>query len=150
MVKKELLTISDFKIRKCKKEDYRFFYNLINKTLVIPFISKYFKPNSQRVKEDFLRDYQDIKIILLKRKRIGLYQIQRDDKTLIIVKLFLIPDYQSKGVGRLFMDYFETLDYKKISLEVWDNNPAVHFYKKLGYIIIKKKKHKIHMQKLLR
>jgi ribosomal protein S18 acetylase RimI-like enzyme len=83
------------------------------------------------------------------KKRIGFYQLTPNGKTLEITRIFLTPSYQGKGIGTWYMRYFETLGYNHLFLEVWDNNPACLFYKKLGYKKIKNKNHKILMEKRL-
>ena len=83
------------------------------------------------------------------KRRIGFYQITPKKDCLDIRRIFLSPAYQGKGIGKKFMDYFETLDYNRLRLQVWENNPAQHFYKKLGYIIINKKEHRLEMEKRL-
>lgn len=89
-------------------------------------------------------------ILLEGKKRIGFYQLTPRGKELDITKIFLSPSSQGKGIGSQLMKKFEVLGCKKITLRVWDNNPALKFYKKLGYKITKKENHKIHMEKNLR
>lgn len=55
----------------------------------------------------------------------------------------VLPDYRSYGVGTLLMNrLFELLrerGYKRTSLSVQRNNPAVRFYERLGYKITDEK-----------
>ena len=132
--------------RKCKKEDHKFVYNLTKKTL-FPYIFQYFKPSKKRFTQGFNKDYKQIIILLKGKRRIGFYQLTPLNKQLDITRIFLSPNYQGKGIGSNLMKDFEGLGYKKITLQVWDNNPAVKFYKKIGYKRIKEENHKIHMEK---
>jgi len=54
-----------------------------------------------------------------------------------------LPDYRGQGIGTMLMnDLFEQLrkcGYKRTSLSVQQNNPAVRFYKRLGYEITEEK-----------
>jgi GNAT superfamily N-acetyltransferase len=136
--------------RHCKVSDFKFFANLIEKTLR-KYIEAYFPFDKNHVKQGFYEGFKKIIILMKGKRRIGLYQItEHNSNTLEITRIFLIPSYQKKGIGTWHMKHFETLGYNKIILEVWDNNPAQFLYKKLGYKTVKKKNHKIHMEKILK
>ena len=55
----------------------------------------------------------------------------------------VLPEYRGQGIGRLLMNrLFELLcnnGYKRTSLSVQQNNPAVRFYERLGYKITDEK-----------
>ena len=55
----------------------------------------------------------------------------------------ILPDYRGQGIGTLLMNrLFELLrerDYKRTSLSVQQNNPAVRFYERLGYRVTDEK-----------
>ena len=139
----------EFSERKCKKEDYKFFYKIIKETL-IPYISKYFPPNPKIIREGFKRDYKKIVVFMKGKRKIGFYQITPSKNSIDITKIFLSKNYQGKGIGLKLMKKFEKLPCKKITLQVWENNlPAKKFYENLGYAFVKKEKHKIHMEKRL-
>lgn len=101
--------------------------------------------------ERFKNDYMERTIIMRKSRRIGLFQLNKNKDQLQINGLLISPFYQSKGIGSHLMTYFEEVakqeNLKKIELSVWDNNPAVKFYKKNGYTITQKKSHKFTMIK---
>lgn len=49
--------------------------------------------------------------------------------------LFILDDYQGQGIGRKLQSYVKSL-YSSLELEVYsDNESAVKFYKKCGFII---------------
>lgn len=56
-------------------------------------------------------------------------------------KLYVLPEHQKTGAGRVLMDHaFEIARSNhatQLILNVNRNNPAVHFYKKIGFSIIK-------------
>lgn len=135
--------------RKCNHDkDYDFVYETTKETLY-PYISKFLNPTKERFTEKFEKDWKHMIILIHDNKKIGFYQLNPEKDVLEIVKIFFIPEYQKKGLGTLFMKRFENMGYKKITLEVWENNPAVNFYKKLGYKPVKTTAHKIHMEKEL-
>jgi len=134
------------KERKCKKSDYPFYRNLIRLTIK-QHIESYRPFTYEKVHERFIGTYPEIKVLMKGKRRIGIYQIRPHGKKLEIVRIFLMPSYQRKKIGIWYMKQFETLGYKTLILEVWDNNPARFFYKKLGYKTTGKKNHKISMEK---
>jgi ribosomal protein S18 acetylase RimI-like enzyme len=135
--------------RKCRKSDYDFVYRIARETL-FPIIHKYVEPDKEKFDNSFLREYKSFVILMMGKRRIGFYQLQREGNVIHIVKIFLSPAYHGRGIGRELMGYFETLGARKLVLQVWDNNPAYKFYKKLGYKRVLKKNHKIFMEKDLR
>lgn len=136
------------KTRVCKKSDYNFVFGLVKKT-IFPYVAKYFKPSKQMFDERFAKDYNKRVLLIKGKKRIGFYQLIPKDNKLDITGIFLSQTYQNKGIGRYLMHYFETLGYKKLELQVWENNPAYHFYKKIGYEVISKNQHKYLMKKII-
>ena len=138
-----------FTIRKCKKSDYEFCYGLIEKGL-FPYFEKYGGLDKSKFKNNFNSKYSRMKIIEKGKRRIGFYEISKDENCkhcLYIDKMFISPSYQKKGIGKFLMNYFETLDSKKIRLTVLENNPAKVFYTKLGYKLISKKNHRLLKEK---
>lgn len=63
-----------------------------------------------------------------------------DDESLILNKIYLLPELKGKGYGRILMDtivnYARHRPFKSISLLVNRYNPAVTFYKRQGFDII--------------
>ena len=137
------------KTRKCSKKDYAFVYGLTNK-LLFPYIPKYAKISKKEFDEDFYKRHKEILILIKGKRRIGFYHISPDiyeKRALYLSKIIISPTYQEKKIGSFLMKHFETLGYDKIKLQVWRNNPAFHFYVKLGYRIISRKGGKYLMEK---
>jgi ribosomal protein S18 acetylase RimI-like enzyme len=65
-----------------------------------------------------------------------------DDKTPELA-ISTLPEYRGQGIGTaLMLHLFELLrerDYERTSLSVQKNNPAVRFYKRLGYEVTDEK-----------
>jgi ribosomal protein S18 acetylase RimI-like enzyme len=65
-----------------------------------------------------------------------------DDKTPELA-ISILPEYRGQGIGTaLMLHLFELLrerGYSRTSLSVQQNNPAVRFYKRLGYEITDEK-----------
>ena len=55
-------------------------------------------------------------------------------------KIYLLPEAQGKGAGKLVMDAIENLARKNqsvaVSLNVNRYNNALHFYKKVGFEVV--------------
>ena len=134
--------------KKCKKSDYGFFRDMIKNSLG-NYVSQYFKFDFKHVRTSFQTTYKDVIILSKGKRRIGFYQIIPKNYELEVTRIFLSNSYRGKGIGKWYMQYFETLGFRRIFLEVWDNNPVKTFYIKLGYKQIGKKDHKVTMEKIL-
>lgn len=147
---KKAFNINGYKVtcRKCKRSDRDFVLNLLRET-IFPYVSEYFEPSIEMFDERFYSDYPEKKILLRGQRRIGMFQLSEGNQRLVITGLFLHPQYQGKGIAKHLMRYFEKIairkGYNKIELLVWDNNPAQHFYEKLGYEKMSHQKHKFLM-----
>ncbi len=68
------------------------------------------------------------------------HEIIASKSTIRIHKLYVNPDYQKKGIGRLLYTYIYDIgaSAKLNSLELYVNrtNPAVEFYKSIGFEIV--------------
>ena len=55
----------------------------------------------------------------------------------------ILPEYRNQGIGAMLMnrlfDLLRERGYKRTSLSVQENNPAVRFYERLGYIVTDEK-----------
>lgn len=143
--------MNPFKIteRKFRDSDYAFFRDVIKKTMY-DIISKYKTFNSKHFKESFEKTKKEMRLLVKGKSRVGFYLLRPEGKKLDITRIYITPRYQGKGIGTYYMKHFETLGYKRLTLEVWDNNPAKHLYRKLGYKTVKKHNHKIVMEKIIK
>jgi len=79
-------------------------------------------------------------------KIIGFLKLNRtdDNKTIEMQSLYLLKDYQKKGIGRkLFEKAFEEarkLRYKKMKIGCLEGNPSNGFYLKMGGKLIGRRK----------
>ena len=135
--------------RKARQSDYRFFRDLVKNSL-FHYIIQYGPFNFRYLRESFRRTKEDIRILMRGKRRIGLYQLTPKGASLEITRIFLAPSYRGKGIGTWYLRHFENLGYSRLTLQVWENNPARHIYKNLGYKTIAIKDHKLHMEKLIK
>ncbi len=64
-----------------------------------------------------------------------------DDRKFKLHKLYVLPQYQGKGVGQLLIQYINntirSAQQTILSLNVNRHNTAVEFYKRLGFRVVK-------------
>ena len=80
------------------------------------------------------------RIILYKQKPAGRFYTWENDNEIRLVDITLLPQFRSKGIGTgLLQDLIKKSNkvQKKISLHVEPVNPALHLYRRLGFIHIK-------------
>lgn len=69
------------------------------------------------------------------------YQIQ-EDNIIYIPKLYVKPEAHKKGIGKLLIDAVEKIALKNkvnfLELNVNRKNPAMYFYKKIGFELYEK------------
>lgn len=138
--------------RKCRKSDHSFVYRMVLQ--LKPHVSRRVKWDKKHFDDSFRATYRDMIILMKGKRKIGMFQIIHNKSHTYIRGLYLSPAYQKKGIGTFFMKHFEHQAKKNrkrsIRLEVWFNNPAVKFYRTLGYKIIKKQGHKYFMEKRIK
>lgn len=136
----------NIKERFCELEDYNFVLKIYRQT-VFPYMKQTTKINLKLFKDNFLKNFKKITILMKGKRRIGFYMITKHKEHLFIDKLYLSRAYQKKGLGKYYMKQFEGLS-DKIRLEVWKTNPAIKFYENLGYKKIKDQGFTYLMEKL--
>ncbi len=137
--------------RKARYSDFAFFYRITKETL-FPIIAEVTEVNRSRAftKDNWDKNWKHIKILQKGNRRIGYYAlVDKGGGTGYILKLFLSPAYQGKGIGTFLLKDFERRGFKRLELSVWKNNPAVRLYKRLGYKVFKTTKTHYGMRKTL-
>lgn len=66
----------------------------------------------------------------------------REDNILYVSKIYIMPNTQGKGIGKLLIESIEKIAQKNklsfVELNVNRKNPAMYFYKKLGFTLYEK------------
>ncbi|MFH1064208.1 MAG: GNAT family N-acetyltransferase [Candidatus Woesearchaeota archaeon] len=136
-------------VRQCRKEDHDFVYRLALQ--IKPYVEKLTRWDRKYFDDDFKRTYKSGAILLRGKRRIGMFQLKHNFTNIYIARIYLSPAYHGQGIGKALMQYFETVaaerHKRKIHLHVWKGNPAIRFYRKLGYRTIEDKNNKILMEK---
>ena len=135
--------------RKCRKSDHDFVYMLVKQ--LKPYVARFAKWDKKYFDDSFSKTYADMIVLMKGARRIGMFQLVHENSYTYIMRIYLSRSYQNKGIGSFLVDYFEKIAEKKakkrIRLHVWQGNPAVKFYRKLGYKVIKKEPGKYLMEK---
>lgn len=86
------------------------------------------------------------------KELVGVIGIEKRNNNLEVGFLLVNPLFHGRRIGKKLMLFIEKnfKNINKISLDVLTKNPAVNFYKKIGYKIIKEKNKKYIMEKFLK
>lgn len=130
-----------YQLKKSKKEDYDFIYELgklVNKERVIKTYGSW--------DEDFQKEYfkkkfdvNKIKLITFNNQNIGMLETEKTKNNIHIEEIQLLPEYQGKGIGtKVLQDIIEDAKQKKVNLDlrVMKINPAKKLYERLGFVIV--------------
>jgi ribosomal protein S18 acetylase RimI-like enzyme len=109
-------------------------------------ISNEFFKNPVVSSEDILEDFNKMDFYLFKRKSkiIGISAFMINEDIGVICKMYVLPKYQNRGIGKKLMEHLEK-EAKKLNLikfrllAIWSNNQeVVGFYEKFGFKVVKK------------
>jgi GNAT superfamily N-acetyltransferase len=145
-----LFNKSDYKIIPYSAKHEEFFWQLHvqhNKS----YIEKHFgwneaetrKTQQARVAES------DVFIITMNNKPIGCYFITNQKDSYKLARFFLIDEMQGKGLGRdivrkILADYASS--DKPVTINVWQGNPVIRFWEKMGFRRFSEDEHFIYMR----
>jgi GNAT superfamily N-acetyltransferase len=121
------------------KEDYDFIYNL-KKTTMKDYVIKTWgswDEDFQRIL--FSRELKAIKhqIIVVNNKNVGIFAFSRNETSIIVDEIQILPEFQNKGIGTLiFLDIIAKAQKEKIEINLRVlkvNSIAQKFYNKIGF-----------------
>jgi GNAT superfamily N-acetyltransferase len=90
-----------------------------------------------------------IKIIYIENEKAGTLQLERRKNEIFINQIYLLPSFQSKGVGRDIVNDLKKMardEKTPLKLSVLQVNPAKEFYIKNGFEIEKETQERVYMQ----
>ncbi|HLD55089.1 MAG TPA: GNAT family N-acetyltransferase [Candidatus Nanoarchaeia archaeon] len=131
-------------LTKCRKKDLQNFIILLEKENMQKYFDKHFESCwSDKEYQEYLENLfakGNIYLIYIDDKCIGFTsfsQDKKDDEALFISNLQIKKEYQNMGYGSQVLKFIEEkakkLNYKKIKLYVFEDNPSQSLYKKFGY-----------------
>jgi ribosomal protein S18 acetylase RimI-like enzyme len=134
--------------RPCQPSDRTFICAMVEETLK-PLVSAFYTWERERFDENFAATWHKKLLILADDRPVG--YIQFDDSApdhLYVAGLFLAPVVHGRGWGRWLLQFMEQqAGDRPVRLHVWENNPALDFYRRHGYRAIRVEGHKILMEK---
>lgn len=86
--------------------------------------------------------HSDYLLIIKNSEKIGRIYVDRDDSSICLIDISLLPQYRGKGIGTLLIKelILEAQNtQKKIVLHVESFNPAFQLYKKLDFVLVEDK-----------
>ena len=96
---------------------------------------------------------QDVCIIQLHEVDIGFLAVSHTSDTLKVNQLFILPEYQGRGIGSVCMSRIiddANLEQKSVVLQVLKvNTRGIAFYQRLGFTIVGESTTHVQMEKLL-
>ncbi len=124
-------------LRQASQEDAEFIYQLKKLTLR-SYVEAIWGWNEVYQRERFAASFvpQDHKIIVLDRVDIGELAISATDSGFNIDGIFILPEYQGRGIGSLIItDLIREASQRgeSIKLQVFKTNPAIELYRRLGF-----------------
>jgi len=132
------INFSRIKIRDCNENDYNFIHDLSKENMENYVIKLW----GGWDKEKFISKIkkENIKIIEYNNELIGFSDYEIRGNTAYIHNLQIKSNFQGKGIGHYILTIVEQnikeRGIKKISLKVFEDNPAKAFYEKHGYIAL--------------
>jgi len=121
------------------QEDYDFIYNLNKINMEEYIIKTWGNWNEDFQRYLFRRYFKSIKfqIIVVKDKNVGIIAISKNETSIVIDEIQMLPEYQNKGIGTLiFSDIIANSKKAKIEIilrVLKVNFRAQKFYNKLGF-----------------
>jgi ribosomal protein S18 acetylase RimI-like enzyme len=81
----------------------------------------------------------DTRIIVLDGEEIGWVEFRQTGEELFLKQLYISPAYQRKGIGSQVMQLLEERSgtVKSMALFVLRNNPALRFYRRHGFDVVR-------------
>ena len=132
--------MAHFELKQATENDSAFFY-MVKKTVLKDYIENIWGWDEQFQLQFHQENYHPAltQIILYTNVAIGTVEIKEDDESIFISSLYILPEYQGKGIGttiiRNYISKADTLK-KRVALEVLKlNTGAQKLYKKLGFTL---------------
>lgn len=130
-----------FTVRPAEESDIEFVFHLMKVALGPHIIQTWdeFDDVSQRARFDKVTRVEDHKIVEASGKPIGCICALEREHELHIVRIFLVPEYQRRGIGtRIVADLLLSARKRGVParLRVLKVNPARRLYERLGFDII--------------
>jgi ribosomal protein S18 acetylase RimI-like enzyme len=134
--------------RPCQPWDRDLVYRWVEETLR-PVVSAHVEWDKDRFRDDFAASWRRKRVVLRDGRPIGYLQLDRSaEDYLYLAGLILDPAVHGQGIGSWLLGYMERqAEGRPVRLHVWENNPAVGFYRRYGYEVVEAEGPKFLMEK---
>lgn len=128
-----------YSLKIATQEDHDFIYNLKKTTMKDYVIKTWGSWDEDLQRVLFGRELRAIEhqIIVINNKKVGIFALNRNEKSIIVEEIQILPEYQSKGIGTLiFLDIISNAQKESIEINLRVlkvNSIAQRFYNKLGF-----------------
>lgn len=132
---------------KATDKDFDFLFNLRLKTMVSHLEKAGLYLTREQQYERVTYEYKCSHLIRVCGSLIGLLKFKENEKTIEIMQLQILPEFQGKGYGKSVIKHVIAIaGSKDISLTVLKNNPAYRLYTRLGFATVDEDKYEYHLQ----
>lgn len=143
------ISIEKINLRDCLVTDLKFVYDLMKLNMEGYVKECWGEWDQEKFKASLKKE--NIEIINYNKRRIGFSDVTREGSKSYLHNIQITSLFQGLGVGTEIMAVIEKKEKlagaKKIEAKVFKKNPALFFYHKLGYKIIKREEHALVMSK---
>jgi GNAT superfamily N-acetyltransferase len=138
-------------LRPATQADSQFVYQ-VKKAALGPYIEQVFGWDEEQQQAFHAEEYQveTTQIVLQDSQPIGWVASHQEHQNLIIDHVYLLPEYQGKGIGKqLLATVLAEADVQGYpsKLDVLKVNPARRLYERNGFVIVGENEHFYHMER---
>jgi ribosomal protein S18 acetylase RimI-like enzyme len=90
-----------------------------------------------------------LNIVEIDLHKVGVMRVDEHPTHMHIDQLFLLPEYQNRGIGtKLVQDVLRSAQVKNLSVKLWvfQVNPARRLYQRLGFQVVEQTSASLHLQ----
>ena len=137
-------------IRDAGLGDRNFADSVIRKVMT-GYVEQTWKTHEERESYFALNGFaiNETQIIQLDGKNIGTIVIKQEEESTAIDQIFLLPEYQNRGLGKSVMQQILNEAFAKgkhVTLCVLKVNPAKHLYDRMGFAVYKETDQRYYMR----
>ena len=136
----------EYQTRPATEQDYQYCYELTKKNMYDLFCRHWGGWVASAYSDDF--DLDATTIITHNSSRVGYFSLKTNQPGLYLDNLQLTRSIQGRGLGtRILQDILALHQFEQVSLTTFIDNPAIHLYRKLGFVTTDSEGATIHMSK---
>lgn len=114
------------------KSDYRYYYNLTKRNMFKLFTKHWGGWDDAACRAAF--KLNQIQILRIQGRRAGYINVRKEIDHLYLENIQISPLHQKKGIGEhILQNIIHSNSNLNIKLTVFDDNPALNLYKRLGF-----------------